>query len=341
MRWRAKRVVLAGLAILGNALGQESTRPISEALSTAPDACFDGNSLAESIATWLGKREVSTRVSILVRRPTADSVRFTVERDAKLGGERDLPVGKLACPDLRAALSLAIAIAIDSTILESLGVEAPPTTPTERETELVPTSPPVTPAPVATPPEKDEPPPPRKRLRPREEAAKVAFAAEAVALFGVLPGPALGAAPRLGFAPISWLDLRASALGTTRAQTIIGGGTTSASLLAGHGEVCALGRIDEVRSGGCVGGAVGSFAAEGSGLRPAYSPSVRWAALTARLEARYPASSVLALLVGVTGFVPVLRPELQVVDSNGKTVDSWKAPRVGFGVSLGGELTVW
>lgn len=342
-----KSVVLGGLALgllhAGNAFAEESTRPIANALSTAPDACFDGNSLAESIATWLGKREVSTRVSILVRRPTADSVRFTVERDAALAGERDLPVGKLACPDLRAALSLAIAIAIDSTILESLGVEAPPTTPTPRETELSPPAPaaPLV-APPPPPPQRDEQlPPAPKRLHPREDRTLVGFAVEAVALFGVLPGPAIGASPRLGIAPISWLDLRVSALGTTRAQTIVGGGTTSASLLAGLGEVCALGRIDEVRSGGCLGGGAGSFRAEGSGLRPAYSPSVRWAAITARVEARYPASSVLALLVGVTGFVPVLRPELQVVDSNGKVVDTWKAPSVGFGVSLGGELSVW
>ncbi len=345
--WRAEpAAALAGvLAWHGSARAQapsgETTRPIVAAIAAAPDACFDGNSLAESIATWLGKGEISPRIAILVRRPTTDAVRFTVERDAKLVGERDLVVGQLPCPDLRAALSLAIAIAIDSTLLTSLGIEPPPTTPTEREMDLdAPVTVPRRPvAPQSS--VEDQPRPPRRHMRLPEERAGFGFAVEAMALFGVLPGPAIGAAPRISYSPLPWLDMRLSALGTTRAQTVVGGGTASASLLTGRAEGCVLGSSDEVRAGGCVGAAAGSLSAEGSGLSPAYSPTIRWAAATVRAEARYPASSVLALLVGVTGFVPLLRAELQVVDSKGQIVDTWKAPAAGFGVSLGGELSVW
>src|SRR5262245_61311442 len=118
---RARGAVGGAAIVLGAILSQKplfaqppaSERPIVEAIATAPDACYDGNSFAQSIATWLNKKTIDSRISILVRRPTENAVRFTVERDAKLVGERDLPVTSLPCPDLRAALSLAIAIAID------------------------------------------------------------------------------------------------------------------------------------------------------------------------------------------------------------------------------------
>lgn len=315
-------------------------RPIVEAIAAAPDACFDGNSLADSIATWLGKKSIDSRISILVRRPLADSVRFTVEREQKLVGERDLAVGTLPCPDLRAAVSLAIAIAIDATLLDSLGIQPPVTTPSERDAEA--TEPPSSPPPVVAP----SPPAIVDRPRPQPRGPKppthgLALGVEATTLFAVLPGPALGASPRIGYAPTEWLDLRVSALGTTRAQTVVGGGTASASLFAGRAEACVLEGLTEVRAGGCVGGSVGSYAAEGAGLAPAYSTNVRWAAVTARAEARYPVHTSLALLVGITAFVPVLRPELQVVDIQGQIVDTWQAPPVGFGVSIGGDLQVW
>jgi outer membrane biosynthesis protein TonB len=313
-------------------------RPIVQAVAVTPDACFDGASLAQSIAAWLKKGTIDARIAILVRRPNSENVRFTVERASELVGERDLPVGTLPCADLRAAVSLAIAIAVDNTLLESLGIEPPPSTPTEREAKPAVPKEPEKPEPAAAP---TPAPRPAPAPTPPETPRRLSFALEAEGLFGLLPGPALGAAPRIGFRPASFLDIRLGALGTTRAQTSVGGGTASASLLAARFELCALGPAKEVRGAVCAGIAAGSVSAEGSGLEPSFSPGLRWAAATARLEARYPASSALAAVAGVEGFVPVLRPELQVVDKNGQIVDSWKAPVVGFGVSLGADLLIW
>jgi hypothetical protein len=341
---RSTRIAIALALGSGTAAAQpKPDRPIVEAIGSAPDACFDGKSLADSIATWLGKKAIDARISILVRRPVEGSVRFTVEREQKLIGERDLPVGTLPCPDLRAALSLAIAIAIDSTLLESLGIEPPVTSPSERESELT-QPPPVAPPAVPPTPIRDEPSRPAPRpTRQREKMPDhgLGLGLEASTLFSLLPGPALAAAPRIGYAPARWLDLRVSALGTTRAQTTVGGGTASASLFAGRFEGCLLSGAEEVRGGGCLGAGAGAYAAEGSGLSPGYSTSVRWAALTARAEARYPVGTSLGLLVAITAFVPVLRPELEVLNNQGEVADAWTAPAAGFGVSVGGDLRVW
>ena len=335
-------VVLGAALLLAPAFARAADateRPIVAAIAAAPDACYDGNSLAASIGAWLNKTTIDARIAILVRRPAEGTLRFTVEREGKLVGERDMPAGTLPCPDLRAALSLAIAIAIDHTLLDSLGIEAPPTEPTERENPKAPTSPAPAPAPGPLPAAATTPSQPK--IKPADERAVLGFALEAEALFGVLPGPALGASPRISFMPAPWLAIRGAALGTTRAQTSVAGGTASAGLLAGRLEGCVLGPLEEVRGAICAGAAYGGLSIEGSGLEPSYSPSMRWAAGIARVEARYPARSALGAVVAVDGVVPLLRPELQVVDRQGQTVDSWRAPVAGFGVSLGADLLIW
>src|SRR5258706_1444674 len=76
--WRARgalgRAAFSAAGVLTTqfafAQGAAPERPIVEAIATAPDACYDGNSLAQSIATWLNKKTIDSRISILVRRPT-------------------------------------------------------------------------------------------------------------------------------------------------------------------------------------------------------------------------------------------------------------------------------
>lgn len=335
-----RRALAVGFALAFSAVSaraEEPRRPIVQAVAASPDACLDGPSVAASIATWLNKQEIDARISIMVRRPSESLVRFTVEKGEKLVGERDLPVGTLPCADLRAALTLAIAIAIDSTLLESLGIEPPVTEPTPRDPDVR-----VTPPPWPPEPEPVRALPPAKRAPPLEGAPHgLGLALEAIALFGVLPGAALGAVPRLGFSPSESFEVRASALGTTRAQAAIGAGTASAAILAGQLEACLMGPADEVRGALCAGGAYGSFNAEASGLEPSYSPGLPWAAVTARVEARYPAKTKLAAVAAVSAYLPVLRPELEVIDREGRVRDSWQPPVAGFGVSLGADLYIW
>lgn len=227
------------------------TRPIAKAVELGPSRCLTKKSIADSLAAWLERDDVDERLSIVVS-DVPDGVRFVVRRDKTLVGERTLEVSSLPCDDVRAAVGLGIASAIDETILTNLGVKtkksggaaaasssaegatppssaAWPPVPTVYYPPLVSTwTPPPTWPPPASPgaiaptslggnPSVYErpffpPPPPSARPGPRRIWS---VGVEVGALVSVLPKPALGVGAFGELGPVSWLDLRLAVLAST------------------------------------------------------------------------------------------------------------------------------
>ncbi|MDQ3035057.1 MAG: hypothetical protein M3Y87_21800, partial [Myxococcota bacterium] len=100
-------------------------RPLADAITVAsPDECLERDALVAHVETWLGRASIASELGVVVE-GDADEVSFLVTRGGEPIATRRFDRLPRACADRRAALSLAIALAIDAAILESLGI-APP-----------------------------------------------------------------------------------------------------------------------------------------------------------------------------------------------------------------------
>lgn len=343
-------VALAALVALP-ARAQPAARPIADAIVLGPSTCLEKKEISEQIAMWLGRREIDQRLEITID-DAAKGVRFTVKRDGVTLGERTLDVKRVPCEEIHAAVGLGVASAIDATILGSLGIPpplvpeapAPPTEPappsaplslepyaptmmTERGPVLVP---PTRPLPALVP----LPPAPRK-------GPVFTLSLSGMVLIEVLPKVTLGVVPSAELTVVRGFDLRLSALATGQTTLDVGGGTADTGLVAGRFDACAVLYIkDDIgRLRGCAGLIAGGVTAEGAGFDDPRAVVSPWVAPSVRADVRWSIVPIFGLVIGVEGFFPGLKPEIQTVDGTGKVFDVVEFPLAGVGVSFGPSLT--
>jgi hypothetical protein len=339
---------LLALATTAAARADEPTRPLVEVLRLAPGPCLDATRVAAHTSVWLRRRDVDRRLSIEVT-DVPEGVRFVVRREGTVLGERTLAVKNVPCEEVQAALGLGIAAAIDATVLPSLGVAPPAPEPPPPATatappppETPPPSPPLPPAPAPEPPPPASPPPPPPPPAPsRKETTPIVTATvQGVVLVDVLPKVTLGVSPSVELAVAHGFDLRAAALATGSTTVAIGAGTASAELVGGLVEACAATVLrDVVRLRGCGGVIAGVVSAAGSGYLDSKSTTAGWVAPTVRVDGRWSPTRTFGVVLGVDGFFPGLKPELEVLDASGGVAASQTFPLAGLGVSLGPSVT--
>lgn len=334
------------------ARAQPSSRPISDAIVLGPSNCLEKKEISDQVAMWLGRREIDQRLEITID-DAAKGVRFTVKRDGVTLGERTLDVKRVPCEEIHAAVGLGVASAIDATILGSLGIPpapAIPDTPTPR-TEPAPPPPrvslePYVPTimtergPVLFPPTRPlsplEPLPPAPRKGP-----VFTLSLSGMVLIEVLPKVTLGVVPSAELTVFRGFDLRLSALATGETTLDVGGGTADTGLVAGRLDACAVLYIkDDIgRLRGCAGLIAGGVTAEGAGFDDPRAVVSPWVAPSVRADVRWSIVPIFGLVIGVEGFFPGLKPEIQTVDGTGKVFDVVEFPLAGVGVSFGPSLT--
>lgn len=288
-------------------------RPVAEALALAgSDACLERATLAEHVRSWLGRTEVAAELGIVVQ-PGPDTASFSVTRAGRVVATRRFDALPRECNDRRAVLALAIALALDAAVLESLGLASAP----ERAA------------------------PPSVRRAPAGERPALSLEAEASLLVEVLPEVALA-----GAASVAWLlgegiRLRAGAIGTQRVGAAIGHGAADVMLLAGRFDGC-FGRVAApgLLLGGCVGVLAGAVLAQGRGFVPSRSPDVPWVAAAPRAELRWRPWDALALTLAVDGSFAIVRPKLDVDDGAGTVIASRSAPAAGLAVAVGAAMVI-
>jgi hypothetical protein len=327
----------------------EGSWPISQALVVGPSACLEAGALSQQIAIWLTRSEIDRRLTVEVT-DAADGVHFVVRRDGQVVGRRRLDVERAACQQIHAAVALGVAIALDATVLDQLGVTPPLTAPPLTPAGIAPAVTP--PPPASAPPPAPYPPMMPARARAdadadaeRQNAARrdalLTATVQGVVLVAVLPQVTLGVAPSAELTLLRGFDLRVSGLATATTAIPIGAGRADAGLFAGRLDACAS-RIllqDVARIRGCAGVIAGVVTARGEGLPDSRTTTAPWVAPAVRVDARWSLSSVFGLVVGVDGFVPGLKPEFQVVDGAGEVTDSETFPLAGLGVGVGPSLT--
>jgi len=303
------------------AAAQPAVRPLSEAVVVegATD-CLDRGALVRRIARWLRSETVDARIAVVVRKEgDGDVVGFVIRRDGVALAERRFDEPPEDCNDLRAALGLAIALAIDATILESLGTREQPPHP---------------PPPAA---ERPAPPPPRPPPDDRPQTG-LALAAEAQGSAGILPAPAVGVATAIEVRPASFFSIRAGAVGTFPVRTTVGDGAVDVSHVAGGALACFANDRGRLELRLCLGAAAGQVLAQGSDFDRSLGADILWVAAEGRLEGRWRLVRPLAIAVAVSGFVPLVRPRLDVERTDGSVSSSRLFPAWGGALALGPVL---
>ncbi len=344
MRWAAFRFygVLCATVLLARAVHAQGaapeTVPLAEAVEVLEGACISRAELLGGVEAWLNRKDVDRRIRIVVEERQAMQPRFVVRREGKPPTERRFSGGGIDCAELRAAVALAIALAIDATILQN--VVEPPLLPTPPEPAPPEPTPPAT---EPTPAQSASAPRPAPRPAPKaapkapppagDDAAPVFVEASLLAGLGLVPEPTWGGAVAARL-PAGPLAVRLGVMATAGTDVSVAQGTARVATLAAQLAGC-LPLSEAGTFGACAGLAAGYWSARGRGFDTDLGTNLPWVAATAGPELTLPISEGAALLGRVEAFLPVVRPALEVRDLSGAIVEERSAPAAGMAASLG------
>lgn len=290
-------------------------RPILEALHVASNPCFDAATLAPHVAAWLKRSAMDRRIEVEVRGDPLSPAGLALEirRDGQAVGTRSFPAFTVPCEDVRAAVAVSTALAIDATVLESLGVNVPSSAPSE--------------------------PAHRAPARSEPQPARLAVATEGVALLGVLPTVAAAYAPSASFTIVPAVALRVSALVTAPSSFAFDGGNVDVSVVAGRLDGCAVVPAGALRLRFCAGLAAGELRAVGTRFTVSTSPApVPWVAGLGRFDLRIPVTGRLGLVLASDFAVRFAQTSIDVTSLKGTVRDSRPLSVLGAMLGAGSEI---
>lgn len=308
---------------------------VADALVLEPGAtCLEHDRLTEQVVTWLERDALDPRLTVVVEGDPLEtrSLRFTLQDRGQPIAERRFAPGPSSCDDLHSVVALAIALAVDATVLESMGI-GPTPTPTP------PPTPPPTPEP-ALPDRTAIEPSPRLDLEPRRRPADDwAVRAELRGLLTVGIPPTLGGGGQLGV-EAGWRDLvdvRLGALGTSSGSRPAGEGTLTITLAAARADLCVGPRLRRVRPRACTGVLAGGALAQGRGFLRDYRTRLPWVAMAVGGDVRVGLGPRTALSFGLDGIVSLVRPVFDLAEDF-EVRELRDLPR--FGAALGVGVVV-
>jgi hypothetical protein len=287
--------------------------------------CVDHDRLALQVRTWLDQPDVDARLRIEVVGDEEHALRlsFTLRRDDEVIAVRAFDPAPERCTDLHAVVGLAIALAIDATVLESVGVEAR-TTPPRIEPPTVRKT---TPKPGAPP-------------RPRARQWRMRIDLTGMFTVGHPPGVGGGAKLELGFAWRDIIDLGVGAMAASSGSEPVGEGAATFSVVGALAQICAGPPWRRLRPRGCVGVIGGAAIAAGQGFMVDATTRVAWVDLPFGADLRVQLAPRVDFTLGIDGLVALLRPEFVAVSLD-EDVAIRRFPRVGLALEAGLSFLVW
>lgn len=304
------------IALLALALAPTDGRPLVDAIAVEGEAaCVERERLAEHVEAWLGRDGLDPRLDVIARE-REDAVEFQLRRDGEVRVERTIDPAPRDCADRQAALALAIALAIDASVLDTI-VPAPP-------------------VPVAAPPAKTAEPdrPPPAPARPR---LRVALLVGPVALLEVLDHAAFGGEIGVELRPIAFLDVRLGVLAAGGLPIDLADGEIAPVLVGGRADACPARSFarERLRLRLCVGIAAAATIARGRDFASNLQPALPWAAVLAGGEAEVKLAGRVGLRAHASLVAPFVRPSFVARDDGGDVVARSDAPPVGAWLGLG------
>jgi len=293
---------------------EPGTVPLGDAIVLrAGSTCLERERLTAQVRSWIDLERIDARLVVeVVGDPTQPQrLAFSLRRGDDVIAVRRFDPAPARCADLHSVVGLAIALAIDATLLENLQREPDPEPSPDDEVDPPIDPPPKDPPPVVTPP-KD---PRGEGPRPRSWA----LWSEITGLLSIGAPPGLGGGARFGLYG-RWretIDLGAGMVAQSSGAEPIGTGMALFSVAAGRVDVCAGPRLGRVRLRGCTGLIAGAALAAGQGFDQDATIRVPWVAVPvgARLETRV--ADRFSVVFGAEGQVAAVRPTFDATDPGG------------------------
>ncbi len=293
---------------------------------TAGATCIEHDRLATQVRTWLEDPRVDARLRIQVVGDDESPLRlsFTLRRGDEIIAVREFDPAPERCTDLHAVVGLAIALAIDATVLESVGVE--------------PGKPPVKPPTTDRPKPPPRVPPTVPRAKPR--AWRMRIDLTGMFTYGHPPGAGGGGRLELGFAWREMLEVGFGAMAASSGLEPVGDESATFAVAGGLAQFCAGPPWKAWRPRGCVGVIAGAAVAAGRGFMVDQTSRVAWVVIPFGADVRVRLAQRVAFTLGVDGLAAVVRPVFEAVTLDDQRVVR-RFPTVGLAVEAGLSILVW
>ncbi|HWB76265.1 MAG TPA: hypothetical protein VG755_14945 [Nannocystaceae bacterium] len=302
---------------------EQGTVPLADALEVRAGAtCLERDRLVEQIRTWFDHERIDERLVIEVVGDVTEprKLAFTLRRGEQVISVRRFDPAPDRCADLHAVVGLAIALAIDATLLET--VAGDPTKPIR----------PPDPPPYHHP-EIDT------RLPPQRKPRSWRLFAEVTAQLSIGAPPDIGGGGRVALRT-SWrqlLDIGVSAFAGSAGRSRIGDGRALLSVVGGRVDLCAGPPWTRVRPRGCAGVLAGAAFAAGQGFENDQTARVFWLSIPFGIDLEVQLSPRVNLLLGIEGLPAVWRPTFTQTNTSA----SRRFARFGANVEAGLAFRLW
>jgi hypothetical protein len=300
---------------------------ISVALDVQPGAtCIEKERLATQVRAWLEVPQIDARLRIALVGDDEHPLKlsFTLRRGEEIIAVREFNPAPERCTDMHAVVGLAIALAIDATVLESVGVEPRPLPPPPKKVDRV------------IPPPRLGPTAPRARPRVWRMRTEIT----GLFTYGHPPGVGGGAKLELDFGWREILDLGVGAVAASSGSQPVGDGAATFSVVGAIGRICAGPPWRVWRPRGCVGVIAGAAIAAGQGFMVDQTSRVAWVVVPFGADVRVRMARRVAFTLGVDGVAAVVQPVFEAVTIGQQTVVR-RFPRVGLMLEAGLSILVW
>lgn len=292
-------IAAAALAIVLAAPGARADAA-SDALRVEAGACVEPASLAARVSMWLRGGQVDPRVRVdVTAAPDHKEVRFVVRRGEAIVGKRTMRADELTCSEFEAAVALAIASSLEAVVTPAAPATPPVVAPPDgvEETGLAP-----------------DLPPPRveRRAATRRPPVAVALGVELGAAAGYLLAPASLVSPSVELHALDRFDLRLAFAFSADQTRALGPGLVTLQTAFGTLSACYVVLPTLVRLRGCAGFSVGGTGGRAAGFVTNGSAVAPWGGLALGLDARWPASTPIAMVVGLRADVVAVPPTFTV-----------------------------
>jgi len=356
---------LEALAVPSGAFAQadpSATRPVHEVLTLTPEStpCLDRPSLLGRVEALLGNPQVDAAITVelTIRQPEDPGPAATLitRRDGVEAAQRAFDALPEACGARLDAVALAIALAIDHTLLERLGGQtggdggttasgdggtgegSAAEGSTSAEDGAGGTGAGAASATGASTSGREGQ--TGEQTRPGSGGPRVvpALLVGVSAVADLLDDAAVVGALGAELEIQGWLMLGVRGLVSLPTEAPLGTGRIRSWLLGGRLEACVGGELAPVHLAGCLAAAGGVLLAEGRDFEPNDEATKPWMAAFGGVRVRYPVHSSLQIGGSIEGVLGLLRPRLHVesVDMDGvsRVTDAVTAPMAGLSVGL-------
>lgn len=330
---RARWLIAAGLLCVISPLAAqdvEARGSLSDGVIVeSGDTCMTTEAIVSRLSSWLRRDEIDASIRVVVR-PGTHTASFSFQRGDEAPAERHFDVLPQECTDRVDAVTLAIALAIDPSVLDALPSE-PAAVSVDASTEgTADTGDGQTPeseggeAERETPSSADDAPPESESedSAPSDASADEPSRRYAIVLgggagFGVVPGVSAIGSLAFEVALGQILTLRAGGLITSQTQSEIGRGEVGFRIVAGRLDGCGGWNFGIARGDICAGLGAGASIAEGSGFVQDLRASGTWLAALGRVSITLPQTSRVGFRLVGDVIVPLIRPRVHVGDDAG------------------------